>query len=256
MKRGTEKTEKMDKPARIHIVEDVSLRATVAAVLKKNGYAANFAANLPEAAKQTGDTSLNSTLKDGHLPDIESISRSLQKVQEITAAVHLLWPNKKTATKIITNSVEIINQACKRKFSFCNGKSLKCIVGGLFYLLGFRYDDSKKQIEIAVALEITDVTIRSSYKRWLKEFPDLFQDVIAKLADQELRHHCHPNAARPQSQTALIGSRKCEDELKNQSLLKPFDQILLEDIDEALLSLSEKAKISIYTRLKTGVFDE
>ena len=166
-------------------------------------------------------SSFNSTLKDDRLPDIECITHSLLKVQEITAAAHLLWPNKKTARKITTDAVEIINQACKKKFSFCNGKSLRCIVGGLFYLLGFRYDDPKKQREIAVALQITDVSIRSSYKRWLKEFPDLFQDVIAKLADQELRHHCY-HSRRPQSQTALISSRKGEDELKNQDRLKTF----------------------------------
>ena len=92
-------------------------------------------------------------------------------------------------------------------------------MGGLFYLLGFRYDDSKKQREIAVTLQITDVSIRSSYKRWLKEFPDLFQDVIGKLADQELQHHCY-HSRLAQSQTALISSRNGEDESKKQDRLK------------------------------------
>jgi hypothetical protein len=144
----------MDNSARIPLDEDVSMRATVDAGFNKNGYAANLATSRAEAAKRRDDASFNSTLKDDRLPDIERITQSLLKVQEITAAAHLLWPNKKTAEKITTNAVEIINQVCKRKFSFCNGKSLRCLVGGLFYLLGFRYDDPKKQREIAVALQI------------------------------------------------------------------------------------------------------
>jgi transcription initiation factor TFIIIB Brf1 subunit/transcription initiation factor TFIIB len=155
------------------------MRAKVAAVSKKNGYAANLAVG-SEVAKRTDDASFNSTLKDDLLPEIERITQSLLKVQEIMFAAHLLWQNKKTAKKIATDAVKIINQVCKRKFSFCNGKNLRCIVGGLFYLLGFKYDDPKKQREIAVALKITDVSIRASYRRWLKEFPDLFQGVIAK----------------------------------------------------------------------------
>lgn len=167
---------------------------------KHNSCSANLTADHREAAKRTNLSQFNVTFKDAGLPDIERITQSLRKVQEITAAAHLLWPNKKTAGKITLNVVEIINQVCKRKFSFYNGKSLRCIVGGLFYLLGFRYDDPKKQREIAIALQITVESIRSSYKKWLKEFPDLFPDVTAKLADQELRHNCY-SITRPRSQT-------------------------------------------------------
>lgn len=154
--------------SRITIDEEVNMRAKVDAVLKKNSYATNLAVDKREVAKRTDDASFNSTFKDYRLPDIESMTLSLLKVQEIMFVAHLLWPNKKTARKITTNAVEIINQVYKRKFSFCNGKSLKCLEGGLFYLLGFKYDDPKKQREIAVALQITDVSIRSAYKRWLK----------------------------------------------------------------------------------------
>jgi len=142
-----------------------------------------------KAEERTDCATFELTLKDDRLPDIERITHSLQKVQDIMECAHLLWTNKETAREIATKAVEITNQVCKRKFSFCNGKSSRCLLGGLFYLLGIRYDDPKKQREIAIALQITDVSIRSSYKKWLKEFPDLFQDVKAKLADQELRHH-------------------------------------------------------------------
>jgi len=175
---------KMDNPARILIDEEINLRGTVAAVLKKNSYSANLAIDRSDVAKRKDDVTFKLTLKEDLQPEIERITQSLLKVQEITLATHLLWPNEKTATKITTDTVEIINQACKEKFSFFNGKSLKCIMSGLFYLLSFRYDDSKKQIEIAPVLQITDVSVRSAYKRWLKEFPDLFQDIMRKLADQ------------------------------------------------------------------------
>jgi len=182
----------MDNPAGILIDKEVNLRAKVAAVLKKNSCATNLAVDRSEVAKRKDDIAFNSTLKEDLLPEIERITHSLLKVQDLMSAAHLLWSNKKTSRKITTDAVEIINQACMKKFAFGNGKSFSCIMGGLFYFLGFRYNDPKKQREIAIALQITDVSIRSSYKRWLKEFPDLFQDVRAKLSDQEFHRHCCP----------------------------------------------------------------
>lgn len=179
----------MDNPSGILIDKEVNSRANEAAVLRKNSYVANLAVDRSEVAKRKEDSTGNSTLKEDLLLEIERITQSLLKVQEIMSAAHLLWPNEKTARKITRDAVEIINQVCNRKFSFCNGKSSRCIVGGLFYLLGFRYDDIKIQREIAVVLKITDVSIRSAYKRWLKEFPDLFQDIISKFADQKLGQH-------------------------------------------------------------------
>jgi transcription initiation factor TFIIIB Brf1 subunit/transcription initiation factor TFIIB len=76
----------------------------------------------------------------------------------------------------------------KRKGLFFNGKTSRGLVGGLFYLLGYKYDCSKNQNELADRLGTSDVTIRASYRSWLEEFPNLFQDVIGKLAqDQNLR---------------------------------------------------------------------
>jgi hypothetical protein len=47
----------------------------------------------------------------------------------------------------------------------------------------------KRQRELAWRLGTSDVTIRTSYRQWLQEFPDLFSDVIAKFAqDKELRY--------------------------------------------------------------------
>ena len=108
--------------------------------------------------------------------------------EEVAVAARTIWPNQLIANAISDETVGIIVKTHKRKFSFFNGKTSRGIVGGLFYLLGYKYDSVKNQKELADRLGTSDVTIRSSYRNWLEEFPDLFQDVIGKLAkDQNLR---------------------------------------------------------------------
>lgn len=126
--------------------------------------------------------------------------------KEVAAAAHAIWPDKSTADKIASSTVEIINKTHKRKFSFFNGKSSKSLVGGLFYLLGFRYDKIKKQRELAWRLGTTDVTIRTSYRQWLEEFPDLFLDIIGKLGEHDsLRYYVllNPKMKALQSEKAV-----------------------------------------------------
>ena len=101
---------------------------------------------------------------------------------EISVAARSVWLNKSIADTIALETIKIMNQTYIRKFAFFNGKSAKSIVGGLFYILGFRHDAVKKQNELADQLGTTDVSIRVSYRKWLETFPDLFLDVIAKLA--------------------------------------------------------------------------
>ncbi|MGO8805308.1 MAG: hypothetical protein ACLQO7_01710 [Candidatus Bathyarchaeia archaeon] len=102
-------------------------------------------------------------------------------VDEVSVAAHAVWFDKSIADEITWETVRIINQTYTRKFSFFSGKSSKCLVGGLFYLLGYRYDAIKKQNELADALGTSDVSIRVSYRKWLETFPDLFLDVIGKF---------------------------------------------------------------------------
>ena len=102
---------------------------------------------------------------------------------EVTAAAKTVWSDQVIAEKIASNALEIISNANKSKFAFFSGKSSRGLISGLFYLLGFRYDAVKKQKELAEKLGTTDVTIRASYRKWLEEFPDLFVDVSAKIAD-------------------------------------------------------------------------
>ena len=104
---------------------------------------------------------------------------------ELLAASQIIWSDKKTVDKVAKNSFFILNHVQKRKITFYSGRRARAIVGGLFYLLGYRFDDIKKQNELADKLSTSDVTIRMSYRKWLTEFPDLFEDVIEKLAQDE-----------------------------------------------------------------------
>jgi transcription initiation factor TFIIIB Brf1 subunit/transcription initiation factor TFIIB len=109
---------------------------------------------------------------------------------EIYAAAHSIWPQKSLADEVASQAIQILNQTYKRRFAFFNGKSSRYLVGGLFYLLGFRYDAVKRQSELADQLGTSDVTIRKSYRRWLETFPDLFVDIVSKLAvDKDLKYY-------------------------------------------------------------------
>jgi transcription initiation factor TFIIIB Brf1 subunit/transcription initiation factor TFIIB len=109
-------------------------------------------------------------------------------LEEVIAAAKTVWLNQTVANTIGKETVDIMLKTHKRKFSFFTGKTSRGIVGGLFYLLGYKYDVVKNQKELADCLGTTDVTIRASYRDWLEVFPNLFQDVVAKLAiDQNLR---------------------------------------------------------------------
>jgi transcription initiation factor TFIIIB Brf1 subunit/transcription initiation factor TFIIB len=108
--------------------------------------------------------------------------------EEVAVAAKTIWPNHLVANAISKETVDFIMKTHARKFSFFTGKTSRGIVGGLFYLLGYKYDAVKNQKELADRLGTSDVTIRASYRSWLEEFPDLFHDIIGKLAqDRNLR---------------------------------------------------------------------
>jgi transcription initiation factor TFIIIB Brf1 subunit/transcription initiation factor TFIIB len=97
----------------------------------------------------------------------------------------IIWSDETTVHKVATDSYSILTKVQGRKTTFYSGRRATALVGGLFYLLGFRYNDVKKQNELACRLGTTEVTIRKSYREWLISFPDLFVDVIGKLAQHE-----------------------------------------------------------------------
>jgi hypothetical protein len=107
--------------------------------------------------------------------------------ENILAVSQELWNDKSLASKITLEAMSIVNQTYRRKHSFYNGRSSRYVIGGLLYLLGFRYNEIKRQNEIASILRTCDVTVRSSYRKWLETFPDLFMDVFGKLISDKDR---------------------------------------------------------------------
>jgi transcription initiation factor TFIIIB Brf1 subunit/transcription initiation factor TFIIB len=112
---------------------------------------------------------------------------------EVIATAKTVWSDQIIAEKIAASALEIIAIASKSNSAFFSGKSSRGLIGGLFYLLGFRYDAVKKQKELAAKLGTTDVTIRASYRKWLEEFPDLLSDVSDKIAPITLGYFAHSN---------------------------------------------------------------
>ena len=106
-----------------------------------------------------------------------------QKPHETTLlAARAVWVNQETADAIASNAVQILAQASKANPRFFYGKTSKCVLGGLFYLLGYRFNATKTQREIADLLCTTEVSVRKLYKSWLNEFPQLFTDAKVKTS--------------------------------------------------------------------------
>lgn len=102
--------------------------------------------------------------------------------ESILSFAQKIWRNQHSAAeKIASEALNVVCETYQTNPAFFSGKSAKGIVGGLFYLLGHRYSKVKTQKEIARSLNATDMTIRASYREWLKEFPELFQDVNDKM---------------------------------------------------------------------------
>jgi hypothetical protein len=123
--------------------------------------------------------------------------------EEVFAAANCIWRDKTTAIRIASDTMAIINIVKAKKSGFFSGRSGKHVVGGLFYLLGCRYGSMKRQKELADALGTSDVTIRDAYRRWLSEFPDLFEDVIDKFAeDSNLKYFVLHNLNKTENKIA------------------------------------------------------
>lgn len=125
-------------------------------------------------------------------------------LEEIVIAAKAVWPNRIVANAIGEETMDIMMKTYKRKRSFFAGKTSRGLVGGLFYLLSYKYDVVKNQKQLADRLGTSDVTIRASYRDWLEEFPDLFGDVVTKLAqDQNLRWYMVADCRRRISELKL-----------------------------------------------------
>lgn len=96
---------------------------------------------------------------------------------KIVSAARIVWTDQEIADNIASDAMQILAKASTQNLTFFCGKPPKCILGGLFYILGFKFNAVKTQNEIADFLCTTEVSISKSYRGWLKEFPKYFTDI-------------------------------------------------------------------------------
>jgi transcription initiation factor TFIIIB Brf1 subunit/transcription initiation factor TFIIB len=101
------------------------------------------------------------------------------------SAAKVIWENPEVADDIAANALQIMSKASEDKLRFFNGKAPKCLLGGLFYLLGYMNDAARTQREIADLLCTTEISVRNSYKSWLTEFPQFFKDIEIKMLNKK-----------------------------------------------------------------------
>jgi hypothetical protein len=93
------------------------------------------------------------------------------------SAARTVWVEEEIADGIASDAWRILAETSRLDPVFFCGKASKCILGGLFYVLGFRFRSVKTQKEIADFLCTTEVSVAKSYKAWLEKFPQCFADV-------------------------------------------------------------------------------
>ncbi len=81
------------------------------------------------------------------------------------------WQDQQSvARSMASEALNAIYETYQTNPAFFSGRSAKGIVGGLFYLLGHCDGNVKTQKEIARSLGTTEMTIRASYRTWMKPF--------------------------------------------------------------------------------------
>jgi hypothetical protein len=97
-------------------------------------------------------------------------------------AAYSVWENTHVAIDMTVQAVAIMEKAYARDYLFFRSKTWRCKVGGLFAILNYRRKGKFEQRRIAVALGISDVSIRANCQKWLKSFPSMFSDVAEILS--------------------------------------------------------------------------
>jgi len=97
--------------------------------------------------------------------------------EKITTSARVVWDDPDVANAIGENALYILFYASKSNLKYFFGKCPKCILAGLFYILGIKHNEKKTQKEIADLLCTTETSIRKTCNSWLNEFPELFSDI-------------------------------------------------------------------------------
>jgi len=109
----------------------------------------------------------------GHSTE-QYISRRLSHT-EVLFWANTMWEDQKQAAEsIASRATRLICKAYERNPAFFESKSKKWILGGLFYLLARGHGQPKTQKQIAKTLDTNEMTIRASYREWLRIFPELY----------------------------------------------------------------------------------
>jgi hypothetical protein len=104
----------------------------------------------------------------------ESINPKRPTFEQVRSCSHKLWQGEPSTADVIASEASLILiQAYEKKPFFFSGKSEKGILSGLFYHLGRKHDSIKTQQTIAKSLDTTEMTVRTSYRDWIAQFPDL-----------------------------------------------------------------------------------
>ena len=100
-------------------------------------------------------------------------TRTLNRIgkEEMLSLAQKIWPGQdKVAAEIASEALVIIREKYETDPTFFSGKSMRRLVGGLFYLLGQRYGNLRTQRQIAVSFDTTEVTMRASCREWAESF--------------------------------------------------------------------------------------
>jgi hypothetical protein len=84
--------------------------------------------------------------------------------EAITSAARDVWGNQEVADDIASNALHVLDLASRTNLRFFCGKPPKSILGGLFYILGYRFNSVKTQREIANSLYTTGLSVGKSYQ--------------------------------------------------------------------------------------------
>jgi transcription initiation factor TFIIIB Brf1 subunit/transcription initiation factor TFIIB len=123
-----------------------------------------------------------------------SLLRRIGKEETLSLA-QKIWPDQsKVATQIASEALTVIREKYQTDPTFFSGRSAKGIVGGLFYLLGQRYGNSRTQRQIATSLNTTEVTVRAHSRYWAEPIQNHYRRAKAKQSDAErtVRLSNHP----------------------------------------------------------------
>ena len=101
--------------------------------------------------------------------------------EDVLSLAQKIWQDQTDVNReIASEALIIILEKYETDPTFFSGKSIKGIVGGLFYLLGQRHGKFKTQRQIATSLGTTEVTIRASCREWAEPLRNHYRHMEIK----------------------------------------------------------------------------